>query len=363
MTYMKLLFATSIKYPSPFANRIQTGEMAKAFARVLGDGFYFGGRNLPPDAGAMNLLRIEGSKRSAIFAWRYLTAIRRAGITHVYCREKRLLFFMVLYYRIFFRSMPLKFFYEEHAKPERTLWYRYFITRIDGVVALASIIAKELEELGAGHVAVIPHGVDIRMFDIALSRTEARERLALPDGPLAGYIGSFKTMGSVEKGMTTLLAALPLLDRAGIAFVSVGGSEDEAAAFERRAGEAGVGRARFIPRVERHLVPVYQKAFDVLILPVPANEYRYMLPLKVFEYMASGTPILASDVPSVRDILTEENAVLVPPDAPAALADAVEKLLKEPERARALASKARRDVEGCSWTARAERVLAHSIAV
>ena len=82
-----------------------------------------------------------------------------------------------------------------------------------------------------------------------------------------------------------------------------------------------------------------------------------MSPVKMFEYMAGGRPIIASDLPTIREVLNEKNAVFVPPDNPSALAQAIEELLKHPERAQEFARQAKRDVLAYSWDERTKRIL------
>ena len=75
----------------------------------------------------------------------------------------------------------------------------------------------------------------------------------------------------------------------------------------------------------------------VLVLPNPASAIstRFTSPLKLFEYMAAGRPIVASDLPAIREVLTRDvNALLVPPGSAAALADGIRRLLADPGLAR-----------------------------
>ena len=82
------------------------------------------------------------------------------------------------------------------------------------------------------------------------------------------------------------------------------------------------------------------------------------MPLKLFEYMAAGVPILATDLPSIREVLRHgENAWLIPPGDPKALAEGIRHLLENPELARRLAERARGDVQKYTWKHRAETIL------
>ena len=76
--------------------------------------------------------------------------------------------------------------------------------------------------------------------------------------------------------------------------------------------------------------------------------------MKLFEYMASGNPIVASDLPSIRQVLNENNSILVAPEDPVALAEGIKKAVNKDTSK--LAAKAKEDVLAYSWTERAGRV-------
>jgi len=96
----------------------------------------------------------------------------------------------------------------------------------------------------------------------------------------------------------------------------------------------------------------------ILALPnrSSAISERYTSPLKLFEYLALGRPIVASDLPSIREVLGPETAVLVPPDDPAAWASAFSALAADPARAASLAAASRRLAPAYTWGQRAARL-------
>ncbi len=110
-----------------------------------------------------------------------------------------------------------------------------------------------------------------------------------------------------------------------------------------------------VPRAD---VPERLASADVLVLPTVATpSARYTSPLKLFEYMASGRPIVASDLEPIREVLTDgQNARLVPPGEPAALATAVRDLLADPAQAEQLARTAFEQASSYSWSRRADRI-------
>jgi glycosyltransferase involved in cell wall biosynthesis len=106
-------------------------------------------------------------------------------------------------------------------------------------------------------------------------------------------------------------------------------------------------------------VPARLREADVLILPnrQSAISTDFTSPLKLFEYMASGRPIVASDLPSFREILRDgENALLVEAGNPQALVAAVTRIKTDPDLGTRLARQAREDVRAFTWARRAERL-------
>jgi glycosyltransferase involved in cell wall biosynthesis len=98
---------------------------------------------------------------------------------------------------------------------------------------------------------------------------------------------------------------------------------------------------------------------DILVLPNVRSTIseRYTSPLKLFEYLAAGRPIVASNLPALREVLTDGiNAVLVEPGNAAALASALNGLANNPQLADRLARRAFADASLYSWDARAARL-------
>ena len=75
--------------------------------------------------------------------------------------------------------------------------------------------------------------------------------------------------------------------------------------------------------------------------------------MKLFEYMASGVPIVASDLPSIREILNEKNAIFVEPDNSKDLVFGITRAFEHPETLEGLAKQARLDAEKYTWDKRA----------
>jgi glycosyltransferase involved in cell wall biosynthesis len=109
-------------------------------------------------------------------------------------------------------------------------------------------------------------------------------------------------------------------------------------------------------------IPYYLRAADILVLPNSAKDTDarlYTSPMKLFEYMASGTPIIAADVQSLREILSDTTATFFTPDSAEAFAVRVSEVFAHNDEAREKARVASLSVQEYSWTNRAKNILTH----
>jgi glycosyltransferase involved in cell wall biosynthesis len=84
----------------------------------------------------------------------------------------------------------------------------------------------------------------------------------------------------------------------------------------------------------------------------------YTSPLKLFEYMAAGAPIVATELPAIREVIQHgDNGWLVAPDNPSELAAGIRHLLENRQLGSAMAAKAARDAQSYTWEKRAARIV------
>ena len=219
------------------------------------------------------------------------------------------------------------------------------------VVTTAGIRDTFIEQFGArSGVAVVANGCDV-----PADRTFPG--LAVERPPRVLYAGQLYPW----KGVDVLVDAMARVPSARL--VILGGIPGEADLGRVRARAEALGIA---DRVElRGHVPQVEVARElararVVAVPVRRTEMslRHTSPLKAFEAMAAGRPILASDLPSSREFLRHgENAWLVPPDDPAALADGLARLLADDALSERIARAAFEDAVAFSWDARARRLM------
>jgi len=155
-----------------------------------------------------------------------------------------------------------------------------------------------------------------------------------PSGRVVLYSGTFE----VYQGLPELIAAIPLVreQMPDVTFVFVGGEGTESE-LATAVPHMESGALRVVTRQPRHEMPAFLAMADVL---VSARAYGGNLPLKIFDYLAASRPIVATDIPTHRTVLTEERAVLVAPRTDA-LAAGIVSVLSDPARAARLAAAAR----------------------
>lgn len=233
------------------------------------------------------------------------------------------------------------------------------------VIAVTAGLKEQLIKMGFNEkmITVVPDAVDLSNFENLPSKNVCRDRFQLPKhSAVVGYIGRFQTKGT-EKGVPELLKAMAHLqtDREKL-LLCVGGPMDAVPAYLTQADDLGLSRSaiRFVDRVPNVEVPYWIKACDVVTIPWAWTEFsaHYTSPLKLFEYMAAGVPIVASRLPSLCEILRHgENGWLVEPGNPVALATGIEDMLSNENRSAGLARQAGIDVQSYSWSNRAARIL------
>ena len=121
-----------------------------------------------------------------------------------------------------------------------------------------------------------------------------------------------------------------------------------------------LARVLILGRKPYNQIPALLKAADILVLPNSSREEisnRYTSPLKLFEYMASGRPIVASSLPSITEILNYKNAFLVKPDDAYGLTEGIRKLLDDSLFGVELAKKGLEDVQSYTWQERSRKIL------
>jgi glycosyltransferase involved in cell wall biosynthesis len=216
---------------------------------------------------------------------------------------------------------------------------REVLEHADLVVAVSPPLARYAKALGAPRVEVLPNAV-------ALDRFRAKPRRH-GDGPVAVLAGSLRPWHGVD----AVVEAWSILGESAPKLVVVGDGPGRPLLEAVGAHVTGV--------VPHAAVADFLARADIGLAPYEIDAPDYFSPLKLFEYMAAGLAVVAGELPAVREVVSEETALLVPKGDPEALAAAVSGLSTDVVRRQRLGRAARKLVaEEHTWRHRARRVLA-----
>ncbi|MCB0119086.1 MAG: glycosyltransferase [Anaerolineales bacterium] len=215
-------------------------------------------------------------------------------------------------------------------------------------------------------VLLAPNGVELEKYAGLPNPTEARRQLNLKEGLTVGFTGHIYP-GRGADLLFELAKQMP-----NVNFLWVGGTPELVDFWRDKLNEAAIINVTMTGFVKHEVIPLYQAAADVLLMPysrsIEASSGQDIAevinPMKMFEYMASGRGIISADLPSIREVLNERNAVLCEAGNWESVIgnwkSAIESLLADEPRRLALGAQARKDVEQLTWVKREERVI-HTI--
>jgi len=243
-----------------------------------------------------------------------------------------------------------------HAGHDQSLGYALFrsglqpyFNAVQGLIAVSATARESCAKYFPGPYKIIPNGIDLTFF-----RPDAGRVSGMDDGrPRILFVGRFEP----RKGLKHLLSAMPEIVKhvPDVELVVVG------------TGLRGYSYKSYLPpEVQQHVRwaglvkseerPKYYASCDVYCSPATGQE---SFGIVLLEAMASGKPVVASDIDGYRTVLNDgREGLLVPPEDPPALAQAIVKVLLDRGLARRLAANGLERVQQYSWPKLAERVEA-----
>ena len=226
--------------------------------------------------------------------------------------------------------------------------------------ALASDLAKELGAPPPPFTVIAPDGVDLGRYEGLPLPAQAREQLGVPPERFtAGYTGHLYA----GRGIKLILEMATRLPKIG--FLLAGGEPEDVERLRLTLKDRHLENVTLAGFVSNATLPRYHAACDAFLMPyqrhVAASSggdiARYLSPLKLFEYMACGRPILSSDLPVFGEVLSPQNAILLPPEDAQAWVEALQSLSTDPVCCARLGEQARQDAGRYTWEKRAESIL------
>jgi len=208
-----------------------------------------------------------------------------------------------------------------------------------------------------------PNGVDLDQYRGLPDPPIARKRIGLPDRLTAGYTGHLYPGRGLDL-MWELARRHP-----EVQFLWAGGEPGATERWKKKAAELGVTNLILLGFVPNERLPMVQAACEILLMPYErtiavsggGDTSAFASPMKAFDYLASRRAIMASEVAVFREILSPDNALLLPPEDTDSWDRGLQVLLHEPEKRRNLAERAARDASRFDWRERAQRAL-HGLA-
>ena len=226
--------------------------------------------------------------------------------------------------------------------------------------ALKELYEKEYKfKFKNSEIQIAPNGVVLEPYLNLPESTEIKKNLGINDHFSAVYTGHLYQ----GRGMDLLIELAKVLPE--IQFVWVGGREKDVKHWSDYIDKNQIKNITLIGFVGNEYIPTYQSAGDVLLMPYEnsisgssgGNSVDFCSPMKMFEYMAAGKPIISSDLPILHEVLNEKNAIFCSYNDINQWVDAINLIKNDPGYGIRLGIQARIDVEQYSWIERAKKSL------
>jgi glycosyltransferase involved in cell wall biosynthesis len=228
---------------------------------------------------------------------------------------------------------------------------RSVLSAADAVVAVSPAIRAHAIRCGVSpaRAVVVHNGVDLEPFE-SVNGDSVRQRYRLGKARVVGFAGSLKAWHGVD---LLLRAAVRLDPDVRILIV---GDGPERSKLEVLASELRIAdRVVFTGAVPYQAIPEHLAAMTVAVAPYRRQTDFYFSPLKIVEYLATGLPVVASDQGDLAHLVGKAGLMVSPDDA-VELAEALGKVLGDPELRRAMHFAARRHAAGMTWDVAAAQV-------
>lgn len=246
-------------------------------------------------------------------------------------------------------------FFEVHGSKKKNSLLSFFLSRVRGIITNSRGVAAKLPDtfvIPNEKIITAPNGIDPKLFPSRLSKQEARAVLGLPHNrEIIVHTGQFydwKGLGIIAE--TAMIVPNMLI-------YLVGGTQE------------GFRAATNITDIPKNVIcvghkplkeiPVWIAAADVLlVLGTETNSYSYTetSPMKIFEFLASGRPMVVSGTPANREIVTEREVYFYEPDNARSLAVLIEKSLHG-EDSMWRAAHGKEKAKEYTWAARSKKIM------
>ncbi len=310
----------------------------------------------------IDFLSLVGDGLPAILAFK-LQAATFALVVLFYCLFKRSTFFT----RDHFSGLLLaladkKVFFEIHDNPRPSQLMRLLMRKISGLITTNKWKGEEacrIFGLANEKIFLSYNGVDTDQFLVSDAQAICQRKLGIPqDKKLIVYAGHLYAW----KGVHTLARAIQWLPQ-DVEILFIGGTVSDSREFEQFINQnlpLFTNRLKLFGYKRHEEVPYFLCAADVIVVPTSAKENigsHETSPLKLFEGMAARRPLIVSDTPAAREIVSENEVNFFESDEAENLAAVISQILNNPAAAEEKTKNAWEKVRGLGWDNRAKKII------
>ena len=372
---MRLIYITNTRLPSEKANSYQSMQMCYSFSKVFNEVELWTGKarntkeldNIKDVFGYYNVKKtfiirrffqfdsfilghlnefIWANLRGLVYSINtclHLIKYKNSPEVIIYTRTWHLLFIYMLFKKI--GLVDNKIFYESHKLSKSIV---KIISKIDGLVVINQYLNNLYKKSNIKQVLTAHDGVNIEEYkDISTYKfmPNKKQYTILYTGSLFSW-----------KGVETLVDCMKYLPK-NFNLVCIGGSGKYLSNFQSYTSKVlESSRIRVVAHMPKGGLLKYIEIADVLVLPNSAKDKMslYTSPIKLFEYMASHRPIVASNLSSISEVLSNKNSFLFEPDNAKDLAEKIQKSTSLD--CGDIVNQAYKDVQSYTWDKRAENI-------
>jgi len=237
------------------------------------------------------------------------------------------------------------------AKAVITFFEEWTPARCAAVVVVSRLLYERMRYAGVQcrDLFCVPNGADIERFNPAIDGGPVRTQLSLDDKTVLAYLGTFKPGGANWRFiLDSVHEVCRCAEKAALMIIGFGPQLDDARAYAKRLGIEH--RVVCAGKVEHECVPQFLAAADILILPYSADFPDTFIntgrsSLKLYEYMAMGKPIVASDIGELHEALKDGGGVLVQANVAPMFGRKIIELINDPAAMRRYGNEARKRAE------------------
>ncbi len=301
------------------------------------------------------------SRKQYDFCWRAVRAAVDWGADVIYTWSLQAAVFGLL------QKQPILM--EFHDYPMGRIGPALFraLMRISGkklILSTTHALAQGLEKryrikIPPGQLQIAPNGCDLERYALLPDPRQARRELGLEEKFTVGYSGHFYAGRGMDL-LTAIAIALP-----DVNFLWVGGKPEDVQPWRQALEQQDIRNVTITGFVPNSRLPQYQAAADVLVMPYGTriagssggDIAAVINPMKMFDYLAAGRALVASEIPVFREVLHEGIALFCPPEQAEAWVAAIASLRDDPHKRQRISAQAKQEAAKYSWARRAQNTL------